>query len=152
MITSGSSCKITDSNHSEPTFRRYPGCSYLWSAGKLPIVLVTARQKADLPYQVRDARAVAVATLELMRFAFKARYRVVHAMLQASGPDSQFPPHVSLIQMVRGFNQWQQRMRSSKSQAWLFILSTPYCSRDPIVEFALPLRSRRAWVRRCAVV
>jgi SIR2-like domain len=82
-------------------------------AGDQPYYAVIARDESGT--DVRDPRVVA----DLMQTLLTdigvnfPSVRVIHVMLLASGPGRQFPQHVALSGMVRGYKTWREKSQSS---------------------------------------
>jgi hypothetical protein len=81
---------------------------YIFRYGKLPVFLVKARVIAEgergvHDYDRRHATEVVRATEALIRCAARSRFASIDAMLLSAGEGRDFPPHVALIQMIRGY-------------------------------------------------
>jgi hypothetical protein len=85
----------------------------LLRAGSQRFYAVIARDESRK--DTRDPRVVAHLVQELLTdlAATFPLVRVVRTMLLASGPGRQFPQHVALIEMIRGYKTWREKAQST---------------------------------------
>jgi hypothetical protein len=81
------------------------GYDHVWRYDESPLFCVVAREEDD----VRDVRCISRALGELCDVASGLGYRLARVQLLSAGPGRDFPPRLSLVEMVRGYAEWRRR-------------------------------------------
>ncbi len=92
------------------------GDTRVWQYGSTGVFAAVARNlysSSESPHDARDLREVSNAVYDVLNEAAKSKYSIVNSMLLAAGKRRIFPPIFSLIQMIRGFKEFDLKSKSS---------------------------------------